>query len=143
MPDVNLPNGRYVIGAHIGFRIVLTPTPHAVQHGRPVIAAPELIPPIAQEWIIERASEDLPGQYHIRPYVGPSDQYLTYTGEEVFVSQGSPTPWRIQPTPSGLQITSDKGLVVRAEYIGSHVKLAQEDDTPNEAWSFHFIGPAD
>lgn len=139
MSEVNLASGRYVIGAHIGFRTVLTPTPHAVQHGRPVIAAPEMMPPIAQEWYVERAGDDLPGQYHIRPYVGPADQYLSYTDDRVFISQGSPTPWRLQPTPHGLQIVSDKGLVLRAEFIGGQVRLASEDDSPNEAWTFHSV----
>ncbi|MEI5097779.1 hypothetical protein RB200_02825 [Streptomyces sp. PmtG] len=139
MSDIQLPSGIYIIGAHIGFRTVLTPTPHAIQHGRPVIAAPELIPPIVQEWIIERATEELPGQYHIRAAHGPADQYLNYTDDQVFVRNGSPIAWRIQPTPFGIQIVSDKELVVRAEHVGAHVRVAPEDDSPNEAWTLHRV----
>ncbi|MFD9885845.1 RICIN domain-containing protein [Streptomyces alboflavus] len=137
MSDLQLPSGIYIIGAHIGFRTVLTPTPHSVSHGRPVIAAPELIPPIVQEWLIERAGDLLPGQYHIRPAHGPSDQYLNYTDEGAFVRNGSPVPWRIQPTPFGIQIVSDKDLVLRTEHVGAQVRLAPEDDSPNEAWTLH------
>ncbi|MFD5696988.1 hypothetical protein [Streptomyces lasiicapitis] len=143
MPEIHIERGRYIIGAHIGFRTVLTPTTHAVQQGSPVIVAPEVIPPFPQQWIIEPASDDLPGQYYIRPGYGPQDRYLSYHDDVAFVSSGSPVAWRIQPTPHGLQILSDKGLVLRAQFIGGQVKLAQEDDSPNEAWTFHFSGPAE
>ncbi|GGV05692.1 hypothetical protein [Streptomyces spectabilis] len=139
MSDLQLASGIYIIGAHIGFRTVLTATPHAVQHGRPVIAAPELIPPITQEWLIERATEDLPGQYHLRPAYGPANQYLNYTDENAYVREGNQVAWRIQPTPFGIQIVSDKDLVLRAEHVGGHILLAPEDDTPNEAWTLHRI----
>lgn len=140
MPAPQLQDGRYTIGAHIGFRIVLTSTQHAVEFGAPVIAAPELIPPIPQEWRIKRVDQSLPGQYHITPLYNPKGS-LVYANEAAWTNDVAPVNWVIRPTPFGVHIVSDKGLALRADHIGAQIKLAPEDDSPNEAWSFHFLGP--
>ncbi|MFE3186410.1 hypothetical protein ACFXKR_36945 [Streptomyces violascens] len=140
MPDLQLSDGRYIIGAHIGFRIVLTSTQHTVELGAPVIAAPELIPPIPQEWRIKRADQSLPGQYFITPLYNPKGS-LVYANDVLWTNDVAPASWVIKPTPSGMHIVSDKGLALRAEPIGAQVRLAPEDNSPNEAWSLHFLGP--
>ncbi|MGW1199902.1 hypothetical protein ACWD4B_29315 [Streptomyces sp. NPDC002536] len=140
MPAPELAEGRYIIGAHIGFRITLTSTQHSVDHGAPVIVAPELIPPIPQEWRIKRVDSSLPGQYQIKPLYNPKGT-LTYANEVLWTNDVEPLNWVIKPTPFGVHILSDKGLALRADHIGAQVRLAPEDDSPNEAWSLHFLGP--
>ncbi|GHI10102.1 hypothetical protein AQI88_41060 [Streptomyces cellostaticus] len=144
-----MPEGIFVIGAHIGFQTVLTATPHTVDHGAPVIAAPmeQPYPGPAQQWRITRVPDSgLPGRYIIRPAYEEegSAAVLTDNAQDdlLWVNNVPPVEWTINPGPMGFSILNQKDQYLTAEHIGAQVRLAKPEGRPNQAWTLRFIAPA-
>ncbi|MET9290962.1 hypothetical protein [Streptomyces sp. NPDC003077] len=134
MANVPVEPGVYLLGVHIGFRTVLTPAPHSVDEGIPVFAQPEQVPPLRQAIIIQPATG--PTSYFLSLFLKPQIK-LAYANELVFAREGSPVPWTFDPSVQGLNIISDKGLAVRAEFPGAQLRLAEQEDVPQDTWSLH------
>ncbi|UNO39331.1 hypothetical protein [Streptomyces sp. MST-110588] len=131
MANVPVEPGVYILGAHIGFRSVLTPAGHAIDKGVPVITQPEMQPPLHQAIIIQPAGQD---SYYLSLFVRPQVK-IVYSDDKVFANATSPVPWTFDPSIRGLNIVSDKGLAIRADYPGAQLRLTQQEDIPEDTWS--------
>ncbi|SHM32048.1 hypothetical protein [Streptomyces yunnanensis] len=143
------PDGIFVIGAHIGFQTVLTGTPHAVDHGAPVIAAPQdhPYPGPHQQWRITRIAESgLPGRYIIRPaYVEEEGAAVLADNAQddfLWINSVAPVEWVITPGPMGFAISNGKDQYLTAEHIGAQIRLAKQEGRPNQFWTLRFVGPS-
>ncbi|MGW1077569.1 RICIN domain-containing protein [Streptomyces sp. NPDC002537] len=144
-----MPDGIFVIGAHIGFQVVLTATPHAVDHGAPVIAAPQEqpFPGPGQQWRVHRVADSgLPGRYIIRPAFEEdgAKPVLTDNPQDdlLWVNSVPPLEWVINPTPRGFTIFNDKEQYLTAEHIGAQIRLGKPNGSPNQTWTLRFLAPA-
>lgn len=142
MSEFQMQSGIFKIEFGAGHNLIATRGRHAVESGVPLIARGLMIPPLFQEWRIERTGESLPGQYSINLAVDPA-LFVVEAANGVFANHVPPESWTIIPGPKGFVIRSPKGRIWGRPTPQGQIPLIESNADPEavqELWHFEHLG---